>query len=378
MSKKIFPWIITLAALSVSGSAAFYSVYGLGKMFAGASVQVMILASSLEFSKLVTASLLYRYWTELNKALRTYLSIATLILILVTSAGIYGFLSSAYQETANKAGVVEQKVSSLEEKKKLYIETRDSYLKEKLSISKSKDELSSGLSKSAISQRTDKKGNVITTANNSSIKTFSRQLEATNKADSIISAKLSVTNDSIFALDSKILDTKTNSGVADELGPLKYISNLTGKSLDSVVNWYIIVLMLVFDPLAIALVIAANFAFEKAKEDKKEEETIKGEEEIIKEIIKDEILEAVNIEEEKLDEVIEKIIEEHKEESGVVNFSDTNELIEELIEIIEATEDNNKEHEQDSDKYKEDRDYGGYKIKNDIPIARTEDPTRLL
>jgi hypothetical protein len=375
MSKKLFPWIITLAALSVSGSAAFYSVYGLGKMFAGASVQVMILASSLEFSKLVTASLLYRYWTELNKALRTYLSIATLILILVTSAGIYGFLSSAYQETANKASVVEQKVSSLEEKKKLYIETRDSYLKEKLSISKSKDELSSGLSKSAISQRTDKKGNVITTANNSSIKTFSRQLEATNKADSIISAKLSITNDSIFALDSKILDTKTNSGVADELGPLKYISNLTGKSLDSVVNWYIIVLMLVFDPLAIALVIAANFAFEKAKENKDEEEIIKEE---IKEIIKEEILETVNIEEEKLDEIIEEVIEEHKEESGTVNFSDTNELLEELIEIIEATEDNNTEHEQDSDKYKEDRDYGGYKIKNDIPIARTEDPTRLL
>lgn len=375
MSKKLFPWIITLAALSVSGSAAFYSVYGLGKMFAGASVQVMILASSLEFSKLVTASLLYRYWTELNKALRTYLSIATLILILVTSAGIYGFLSSAYQETANKASVVEQKVSSLEEKKKLYIETRDSYLKEKLSISKSKDELSSGLSKSAISQRTDKKGNVITTANNSSIKTFSRQLEATNKADSIISAKLSITNDSIFALDSKILDTKTNSGVANELGPLKYISNLTGKSLDSVVNWYIIVLMLVFDPLAIALVIAANFAFEKAKENKDEEEIIKEE---IKEIIKEEIKETVNIDEEKLDDIIEEIIEEHKEESGPVDFSDTNELLEELIEIIETTEANNTEHEQDSDKYKEDRDYGGYKIKNDIPIARTEDPTRLL
>ena len=375
MSKKLFPWIITLAALSVSGSAAFYSVYGLGKMFAGASVQVMILASSLEFSKLVTASLLYRYWTELNKALRTYLSIATLILILVTSAGIYGFLSSAYQETANKASVVEQKVSSLEEKKKLYIETRDSYLKEKLSISKSKDELSSGLSKSAISQRTDKKGNVITTANNSSIKTFSRQLEATNKADSIISAKLSITNDSIFALDSKILDTKTNSGVANELGPLKYISNLTGKSLDSVVNWYIIVLMLVFDPLAIALVIAANFAFEKAKENKDEEEIIKEE---IKEIIKEEIKETVNIDEEKLDDIIEEIIEEHKEETGTVDFSDTNELLEELIEIIETTEANNTEHEQDSDKYKEDRDYGGYKIKNDIPIARTEDPTRLL
>jgi hypothetical protein len=85
MNKRILPWIITLAAFSVSGSAAFYSVYGLGKMFAGASLQVMILASSLEFSKLVTASLLYQYWDKLNRSLRTYLSIATLILILITS-----------------------------------------------------------------------------------------------------------------------------------------------------------------------------------------------------------------------------------------------------------------------------------------------------
>ena len=102
MKKKLFPWLIALSALSVSGSAAFYSVSGLGKMFAGASLQVMVLAGSLEFAKLVTASLLYQYWSSINKGLKIYLSIATLILILITSAGIYGFLSSAYQETAFK------------------------------------------------------------------------------------------------------------------------------------------------------------------------------------------------------------------------------------------------------------------------------------
>ena len=84
MKKKILPWIIALSAISVSGSAAFYSVSGLGKMFAGASSQVMVLAGSLEFAKLVTASLLYQYWKELNRFLKIYLSLATLILILVT------------------------------------------------------------------------------------------------------------------------------------------------------------------------------------------------------------------------------------------------------------------------------------------------------
>ena len=102
MRDKIFPWVIALSALSVSGSAAFYSVYGLSKMFAGASLQVMIMAGSLEFAKLVIASLLHQYWSSINKILRAYLLIATLVLIAITSGGIYGFLSSAYSETSLK------------------------------------------------------------------------------------------------------------------------------------------------------------------------------------------------------------------------------------------------------------------------------------
>ena len=97
MKAKLFPIIIALAALSVSCSAAFYSVYGLGKLFAGASTQVMIMAGSLEFAKLVIASALYQYWDSINKILRTYLTIAIIVLMTITSAGIYGFLTGAYQ-----------------------------------------------------------------------------------------------------------------------------------------------------------------------------------------------------------------------------------------------------------------------------------------
>src|SRR5210317_1626046 len=107
IKERIFPFIIALSALSVSASAAFYSVTGLSLLFAGASFAVIIMASSLEIAKLVTASLLYQYLEKLNKVLRTYLTIAAFILILITSAGIYGFLSAAYQATANKAGIVE-------------------------------------------------------------------------------------------------------------------------------------------------------------------------------------------------------------------------------------------------------------------------------
>lgn len=96
--RNVFPSIIALSALSVSASAAFYSVSGLSKLFAGASFEVIIMAGSLEVSKLVIASLLYQYWHTINKYLRTYLTIAATILVVITSMGIYGFLSAAYQE----------------------------------------------------------------------------------------------------------------------------------------------------------------------------------------------------------------------------------------------------------------------------------------
>jgi len=117
LKQGIFPLIIAFSALSVSASAAFYSISGLSKLFAGASFEVIIMASSLEISKLVIASLLYQYWDTINIILRTYLMVATVILILITSMGIYGFLSAAYQETANKAGNIDAQVSLVEVKR---------------------------------------------------------------------------------------------------------------------------------------------------------------------------------------------------------------------------------------------------------------------
>ena len=266
---KLFPSLIALSALSVSASAAFYSISGLSKLFAGASLEVIIMASSLEIAKLVIASLLYQYWNDLNKTLRTYLTIATTVLILITSMGIYGFLSAAYQETANKDGVVTQQITTLETKKGLYIQTRDNLLKEKQSL----NELRGTLSKGATTQFTDKKGNLVVRSNKANIK----QMESTSKSDDKLTTRLDVANDSIFALENKILEAKTG-GATSELGPLKYLSGLTGLPMDKIINYLLLVIIFVFDPLAIALVIAANFAFAqlKTKEEDIVEEEIKG------------------------------------------------------------------------------------------------------
>jgi hypothetical protein len=308
MGKKLFPYIIALSALAVSASAAFYSVSGIMKLFAGASLAVGIMAGSLEVAKLVIASLLYQYWTELNKFLRTYLTIAAFVLILITSAGIYGFLSSAYQETANRAGIVDQKILALETKKKLYEGTREGIYKEKESLSGLKESLSKG----STTQFTDRKGNLVVRSNNASIK----QIESASKSDEKLSGKLDAVNDSIFSLENKILEVKTSSTVSSELGPLKYLSGLTGQSMDKIINWFLLVIIFVFDPLAIALVIAANFAFGRKEQQELTEED-------------KEWLEAPLVEEEEewdedhaMDQVLNEMVEDIPEEEWRIEDED--------------------------------------------------------
>ena len=259
IQERIFPFIIALSALSVSASAAFYSVSGLSKLFAGASLAVIIMASSLEVSKLVIASLLYQYRKTLPKLLKVYLSIAAVVLIGITSMGIYGFLSSAYQETANKDGLVTQQVEALQTKKKLYEDNRDNIIKEKQSLA----ELKGTLSKGSTTQFTDKKGNLVVRSNNATVK----QIESANKSDENLTSKLDIVNDSIFSLETQILEVKTGGDAASELGPLKYLSGLTGVEMDRIINWLLLIIIFVFDPLAIALVIAANYAFEQIRKE---------------------------------------------------------------------------------------------------------------
>ena len=160
IKERIFPLIIALSALSVSASAAVYSVTGLSMLFAGASTAVMIMAASLEVAKLVIASLLYQYWNTINKVLRTYLMVATVILIFITSMGIYGFLSAAYQETANKAGNMDAQISLVEIKRDNIKEQLTVYTLEKENITKATADLRAGLANNII-QYKDKDGNMI-------------------------------------------------------------------------------------------------------------------------------------------------------------------------------------------------------------------------
>lgn len=267
LKKFVFPIIVALSALSVSASAAFYSVSGLSKLFAGASLEVLIMASSLEISKLVIASLLYQQWNTLNKLLRFYLSAAAVILVLITSMGIYGFLSAAYQETATKSGIVDKELAVIEMKKERFSENRDYLLEEKKQVDLSITSLREGLSNNVIQYKDPETGEIITTTSSSTRKALQSQLDEATDRRNTISNKLEAVTDSIADLDLKILEVETNSDLAGELGPLKYLSELTQRPMNEIINYLLLVIIFVFDPLAIALVIAANFLFSKLIKD---------------------------------------------------------------------------------------------------------------
>ena len=277
LKQGIFPFIIALSALSVSVSAAFYSVTGLSKLFAGASTEVLIMASSLEISKLVIASLLYQYWDSINKVLRTYLATACVILILITSAGIYGFLSSAYQETTNKAGNIDAQVELIEKKRDNYKEQLALYNAEKESINTSINNLRGGLSNNT-SQYVDRKtGQLVITSSSANRKALEKQLDQAIIRQTSVNQKVDSLNTLIFDSETQIVDVQTNGELASELGPLKYLSNLTGISMDRIINYLLLIIIFVFDPLAISLVIAANFAFAQLKTGKTMENSGKEE-----------------------------------------------------------------------------------------------------
>jgi hypothetical protein len=281
MLKKIkqgmFPFLIGFSALSVSASAAFYSVSGLSKLFAGASLEVIIMAGSLEFAKLVTASLLYQYWDTINKTLRTYLSISTVILVLITSMGIYGFLSAAYQETYSKLSTIENQKGFIQKKIDFYQNDVNRYDEEIKRISSNISTLSNAKASSIQVRDTSVVGGVRTTISTTELRMAQNRINIEEENRKLAQSKRTIASDSLQKFQLQVLDLDNNNEVAGELGPLQYLSGLTGISMDKIINWLLLIIIFVFDPLAISLVIAANFAFEKAYPKNKYKENLYGE-----------------------------------------------------------------------------------------------------
>tara|TARA_Y100000389_G_C17463368_1_gene523461 strand:+ start:779 stop:1744 length:966 start_codon:yes stop_codon:yes gene_type:complete len=254
--KYIFPYLVLLISFGLAGTAAYYSIFGLSRLFSASAFAVTIMASILEISKLITASYLHRFWNMITRLMKIYLVSAVCILMFITSLGIYGFLISAYQKTANKLENIDKLIETVEFKKQRFQIQLTDIRTEKDQITKTIKELNS---KQGIqNQYTDTNGNIVRYTDRRTANAVNVEVKRNANVRDKLYEKESVLNDSITKLDLKILDLKTNNEVAAEVGPLRYISDITGKSMDIVVNWFVLLFIMVFDPLAVILLIAAN------------------------------------------------------------------------------------------------------------------------
>ena len=235
-SKYFYIWI-GLSALLIAGSAAAFSVYGLAKLFSGAFLSVVVMASSLELGKLVAASFLYRYWNFINWFQKVYMTLAVVVLIFITSAGIFGYLSNAYQgatlefeKQSTELLTIEERIEQLDEDKV--------FLKEEL--------------EQAISELPD---NYITAKRN--------LREEYNPQITQINQELLEYKTRRADLEIELVST----GV--DVGPAIYLARTFGTDIDTVVKFFIFILIFVFDPLAVMLVIAYNQALLQNKPKKK-------------------------------------------------------------------------------------------------------------
>lgn len=265
-----FSYLVGFTALLIASCAAYYSIFGLSQLFAGASTAVIIMGSALEFGKVIVTSLLHRYWGKISTSLKIYLSICIFVLVCITSAGIYGFLSNAYQKTASKLEIHDGKIQVLNEKKLIFeknIADNEKNINNKtkridlLTNLRTNQETRLDSAKSArarINVRLD-------------IDEANKEIQKLTSETNIILAKNESLSDSLSFYSNKILTIKSSSNIAAEIGPLKYLSELTGYPMDLVVNYFILLLVFVFDPLAVALVIATNRLFELESDKKKDD-----------------------------------------------------------------------------------------------------------
>ena len=221
-----FSTLVGLSALFVAGSAAYYSVFGLSKLFSGAMFAVVVMAGSLEFAKLVSASFLYRYWNKINSWLKYYMAVGVVTLVLITSAGIFGFLSNAYQGATIQ---FEKQSATL-----FYQEDRLEQLEEDKAYLK--DELEQSISLLPDNYPTAKR-----------------------KLREEYNPKVFALNDQILEIKQEIGDLKValvETGV--DVGPAIYLARIFDTDIDTVVKFFIFILIFVFDPMAVALVISYN------------------------------------------------------------------------------------------------------------------------
>ena len=242
---KRFSLLLGLSAILISAVAAFFSITGIAMLFVGHFTPVIMMGVSLEFAKLIIASFLYRYWNDVAKTIKSYLLVGLLILMLITSGGIFGFLSDAYNKSSGVSKIVDKELVLIQKQK----ESKESEIQRyQYRVSQLSD----------IREQQERRVDTMYTrywAGTARNITF--DIKATNNTMEQYNSKIESLQKDIVALDSSLI-SKENQVLSSDVGPLRYMANVFGTSMDIVVKWFALLLIFVFDPIAVTLIVAFN------------------------------------------------------------------------------------------------------------------------
>jgi hypothetical protein len=250
-SDKLIAWLALASGLSISAVAVWYSVAGLVAIFAAAAIPIIIMGVTLEISKLVATVWLKMNWSIAPRLIRTYLIVAITILMLITSMGIFGFLSKAHLDQAVPTGDVVDQVSLLDEKIKTQRENIDASRKALKQMDEAVDQV--------MARSTDEKG-----ADKAANLRRSQQRERNQLQNDIAKAQTAITK----LNEERAPIAKDLRKIEAEVGPIKYIAALLygdapdQNLLEKAVRWVIIIIVIVFDPLAVILLLASQYSFQ--------------------------------------------------------------------------------------------------------------------
>jgi hypothetical protein len=240
-------YLVGFSALIIAGCAAFFSVTGLGVLFAGASLSVMIMASSLELAKLVAATYLKQKWDEIGGFNKWYLTISVGVLMLITSAGIFGYLSNAFQAQSLKLQVVDREIAVYQTK----IDQNTAQI----------TQLNTQLGQLSSTQSTILDKGKVNSRLLRSIDNKDRQTSQINKKIDVLQTENAQNTEKINEIKLKNLDLEK------EVGGFRFVAEAFGMEMKNVVKFFIFLIVIVFDPLAVALIIAFNGLISKKREE---------------------------------------------------------------------------------------------------------------
>ena len=259
-----FHFVLGITTFFIAMCAAFFSVYGISNLFAGAATSVIVMASSLEIGKLVATTFLYRYWNKCKTYLKIYLIAAILILMAITSLGVFGYLSAAYQKSAIEFNVSQEKIKNTEEQKTFYFNKIDS--------SKKRISELTTLRASQENRMSDVLTNEYVSRNPLQLKQLQEQnIQLINSTDDNIKSenvKIQESEDTIQKINELVNGLKLNNADKKDVQTFKFVADALGVPLDTVARWFIICIIFVFDPLAVCLVLAYNVSVFKKEDDR--------------------------------------------------------------------------------------------------------------